>query len=164
MMEYIYIGEIVNTHGLKGELKIRSDFKYKKMIFTNGFKLYINNRKEEVEICNHRNFKDFDLITFCDHQDINEVLGFKSEKVYINKDDIKLGDNEYLNEDLIGLKCYTDGTYIGDVIDIINNKASDIFVICLDDKEVMVPYVDEFVNKIDMIKRELIINNMEGLL
>lgn len=163
-MEYIYIGEIVNTHGLKGELKIRSDFKYKKNIFVPGFKLYINNRKEEVIIHSHRTFKDFDLVAFEDHLDINEVLGYKGEKAFINKDDVVLADNQYLADDLIGLKCYADEAYIGDVVEIINNKASDIFIIRNGEKEFMVPYVDQFVNKIDVPNKTLIINNMEGLL
>ena len=39
-MEYIYVGKIVNTHGIKGEIRILSDFKYKNEIFKENFKLY----------------------------------------------------------------------------------------------------------------------------
>ena len=39
-MDYIYIGKIVNTHGIKGEVRILSDFKYKDRIFKNGFNMY----------------------------------------------------------------------------------------------------------------------------
>ena len=39
-MEYVLIGKIVNTHGIKGELRILSDFEYKERIFKKGFNLY----------------------------------------------------------------------------------------------------------------------------
>ena len=47
-MKYIYIGDIVNTHGLKGEVRLISDFEYKNKVFKKGFKLYIGRTKEEV--------------------------------------------------------------------------------------------------------------------
>ena len=50
-MKYIIIGKIVNTHGIKGELRILSDFKYKDKIFKKGFPLYIGYTKEK-EIIN----------------------------------------------------------------------------------------------------------------
>ena len=50
-MKYIIIGKIVNTHGIKGELRILSDFKYKDKIFKKGFPLYIGHTKEK-EIIN----------------------------------------------------------------------------------------------------------------
>ena len=46
-MKYIIIGKIVNTHGIKGELRILSDFKYKAKIFKKGFPLYIGHTKEK---------------------------------------------------------------------------------------------------------------------
>ena len=163
-MDYIYVGEIVNTIGLKGELKIRSDFRYKAKVFVKGAKLYINNRKEEVTIKSHRLHKRFNVVPFLGHLDINEVLGYKAEKVYINKNDLVLSDNDFLADQLIGLKCYVDGNLIGSVTEVINNKASDIFIISNGDKEVMVPYVNDFINKIDLTKKEMIINNIPGLL
>ena len=45
-MEYIYIGDIVNTHGIKGELRILSDFKYKENVFKKNFKIYIGKTKK----------------------------------------------------------------------------------------------------------------------
>ena len=70
-MKYIIIGKIVNTHGIKGELRILSDFKYKDKIFKKGFPLYIGYTKEK-EIIN-----------------INEVLKYKGEYVFINKEELE---------------------------------------------------------------------------
>lgn len=163
-MEYIYIGEIISTHGLKGELKIRSDFRYKESIFKKGFKLYINNRKEEVEINSYRKYKGFDVVTFVDRLDINDVLGFKGEKAYINKDDLVLNENEFLDDQLIGLNCYDQKDLIGEVIEIINNGATDIFVVNKNDKNYFIPYVKEFIDKIDIENKIIYINNIKGLI
>ena len=49
-MDYIYIGEIVNTHGLKGEVRLLSDFEYKKEAFIINKKIYVGKNKEELVI------------------------------------------------------------------------------------------------------------------
>ena len=89
-MEYIYVGKIVNTHGIKGEIRILSDFKYKNEIFKENFKLYIGTQKQEMIIKNYRKHKMYDMVLFYDINDINEVLKYKGQSVYINKDDIKV--------------------------------------------------------------------------
>ncbi len=163
-MEYIYIGEIVGTHGLKGEVKIRSNFKYKSLVFKPNFKLYINNRKEEVTITRYRKHKDYDMTTFLDHDDITDVLGFNGEKVYVNKEDLVLEKGHYVNEDLTGLRCFINDIYIGSVKDIFNNKATDIFVIERENKpDLLVPYVDAFIKSIDIVNDEMIIYDIKGL-
>ena len=63
-MEYIYVGKIVNTHGIKGEIRILSDFKYKNEIFKENFKLYIGTQKQEMIIKNYRKHKMYDMVLF----------------------------------------------------------------------------------------------------
>ena len=83
----IYIGKIVNTHGIKGEVRLLSNFLEKDLIFKNGFKVYIGSKKEEQVINTYRPHKLFDMLTFKGVDDINLVLKYKGEKVYINKAD-----------------------------------------------------------------------------
>ena len=116
-MEYIYIGDIVNTHGIKGELRILSDFKYKENVFKKNFKIYIGKNKEEQIINTYRKHKMFDMITLVGFANINEVLKYKNMPVYINKKDLKI--DGYLDEDLIGLSVYVKDKLIGKVTDII---------------------------------------------
>ena len=87
-MKYIIIGKIVNTHGIKGELRILSDFKYKDKIFKKGFPLYIGYTKEKEIINTYRPHKQFDMVTFNNYNNINEVLKYKGEYVFINKEDL----------------------------------------------------------------------------
>ena len=158
-MQYIFIGEIVNTHGIKGEVKIISDFKYKDKVFVKGMNLYIGKNKENVVISSYRKHKNYDMVTFENINDINDVLIYKSENVYIDKSSIKI--DGYFDEDIIGLDVYVKDTYKGKVTDIMKTKAHDIIVI--DNHKYLVPYIDEFVKKIDIDNKRIEIVEMKGL-
>jgi len=84
-MNYVYIGNIVNTHGIKGEVRILSSFNYKEYIFKKNFNLYIGKNKEKQTINSYRFHKIFDMVTFYGIDNINDVLKYKGEKVYILK-------------------------------------------------------------------------------
>lgn len=160
-MNYIYIGDIVNTHGLKGELRIISDFKYKDKVFKPEFKIYVGRQKEELEIKTYRQHKNYDMVTLVDVDGIEEAIAYKGDSVYINRDDIKI--DGYFDEDLIGLKVYTDDKYVGDINDILKNKANDILVINSDDKRYLVPNISEFIINVDLDNKRIDINNVKGL-
>ena len=157
-MNYVYLGKIVNTHGIKGEVRILSDFKYKDVVFKENFNIYIGPNKEKETIKTYRRHKQYDMITL-GYNNINEVLKYKGQNVYINKEDI--GDLK-VDEDYIGLEVYTD-KYIGKITDIMKSK-DDIFVIMNGDKKYMVPNVDCFINKIDFENKKMYINNIKGLI
>ena len=128
-MKFINIGKIVNTHGIKGELRILSDFKYKDKVFKKGFKFYVGKDKEELIVNSYRYHKIFDMVTFNDLNDINLVLKYKGKEVYINEEDLEL-DGEIYIDNLLGYKVL-----VGD---------KDIGV-----GEVLIPYVKEFIIKIE---------------
>ncbi len=141
----LYIGKLVNTHGIKGEVKIISDFKYKEIIFKKGSKIYINDN--EYIINSYRKHKNFDMITLNGINDINEVLTLKGKSIYINKEDFIFPG--ILNEDLYGKKVYDKDQYIGNLEVIEKNGSQELLVIKNNDKTYLVPYVDEFVKEID---------------
>ena len=148
----LYIGDLVNTHGIKGEVRIISFFKYKETVFKPNNYLYI--KSEKLKIKTYRKHKNYDMVTFENYNDINDVLKFKGEKVYIDKEDYTFKGP--LNEDLYGKKVYDKGKYIGTLTNIINNNGKETLVI-KGKKEYLVPYVDEFVKNIgDDIKLDLI--------
>ena len=161
-MNYIYVGEIVNTHGIKGEVRLLSDFKYKTDVFKKDFVVYIGKEKKKFVINTYRHHKIFDMVTFQGIEDINDVLDYKGMKVYINKSDLKI--DGILDEDVIGLKAYNGTKLIGEVTEIMKNKAHDILVIEHDDKRYLVPYIDEFVTKIDLKNKRVYLKLIEGML
>ncbi|MBQ9181650.1 MAG: 16S rRNA processing protein RimM [Bacilli bacterium] len=160
-MQYIYVGEIVNTHGLKGEVRILSDFEYKDKdkVFIKGMNLYVGKSREKLTINTYRKHKTYDMVTFDNISDINDVLGYKGERVYINKSDIKI--DGYFNEDIIGLEVYVSGIFKGVVTDIMKSKAHDILVI--DNHKFLVPFIDEFISSINLEQKRINIIEMKGL-
>ena len=162
-MEYIYIGKIVNTHGIKGEVRLLSDFKYKEKVFKRDMLIYIGKDKTEEKIISYRRHKQFDMICMDGYTNINEILKYKGLNVYINKDDLILDNNKYLNEDIIGLDVIVDKKIIGIVEDIEKN-AKELIIVKGSEREFLIPYNDYFVNKIDIDNKKIYINNIKGLL
>lgn len=161
-MKYVLVGKIVNTHALKGEVRILSSFKYKNRIFVPGMKIYVGKDKIEEEITSYRHHKMFDMITMYGYNDINQVLKYKGDYVFVNREDIKLGDNEYLDEDIIGLNVIVNDKNIGKIKKIDNHNGNQILVI-YGDKEYLVPYNFDFIISIDLIKKEMYIKDIVGL-
>ncbi|MEG0826076.1 MAG: ribosome maturation factor RimM [Bacilli bacterium] len=161
-MNYIYIGEIVNTHGLKGEVRIISDFKYKSKVFIKGMAVYVGKNKESLIINSYRIHKTFDMVTFVDFLNINDVLIFKGEKVYINKEDINI--DGYFDEDLINLDVYGNNLYIGKVITILKGVKNDNLVIKNNNIQNIIPNIKEFVKNVDLENKRIDINLIEGLI
>lgn len=159
-MNFKYIGEIVNTHGIKGEIKIRSDFEHKKELFIKNRKLYIGTKKEEVIIENYRVHKDYDMITMKGINNINDVLPYKGEMIYVNIDD--LDKTLIFQEDYIGYEAYTNNNYLGIISAIIKSKAHSIFEID-GQNHYLVPNHKEFIEHIDSEKKRIDFVNMTGL-
>ena len=158
-MELIRIGKIVNTHGIKGELRLLSRFPYKDKVFIKEMNIYIDKKNREV-INTYRRHKNFEMITLVGYSNINDVLKYKGKNVYVNKDDIKL-DNNYLDEDLIGLSAYANDEYKGLVNNVERYDKMTLLVIVNGDKEYLIPY--DLIDRVDINDKKMYIKNIEGL-
>ncbi len=163
-MKYVIIGKIVNTHGIKGEVRILSDFPYKSKIFKTGMKIYIGKSKEEKEITTYRPHKMFDMIKMNDLNNINDVLKYKGQYVFINKADLVLGDHEYLDEDLIGKDIIMNGKNIGKVKKIVRYSKNNLFLVNNTEKDFYIPYNFDIIENIDLENSQITIKELEGLL
>jgi len=160
-MNKVYIGKIVNTHGIKGELRILSDFPYKDKVFKINNKLIIDDN--EYIIKSYRVHKNYDMVTLDDYNDINEVLFLLKKKVYFNKEDLSLNDNEILDEDLIKYKVITkDGKY-GTIKEIFMASPENKILRLELDKEVLVPFNSPMIINIDKEKEEITIDIIDGM-
>ena len=155
-MKNICIGKYVNTHGIKGEIKLISNFKYKEKVFKTGEKVYIKDK--EFIINSYRKHQKYDMLTFKNINNINDIIDLKGSLVYINESDLKLDNGEYLDTDLIGYLVYMNDLK-GEVQDIkylINNKKLLVVRGCY------VPF--ELIKEIDFKNKKIIIEEIEGLL
>lgn len=162
-MKYLCIGKIVNTHGIKGEVRILSNFKYKNKVFNKDFKVYIGREKYEEVINTYRPHKQFDMITIKGIANINEVLKYKGNLIYINREDLILDKNEYLDEDLINLKVIIDNKVVGK-IEKIEKGPQDRFVVNKNDNLYLVPYVYDIIKQINLKEGTITLENIKGLL
>ena len=158
-MDKIYIGKIVSTHGIKGELKILSDFDYKSKVFVVGNKIIIDDK--EYTIKSYRIHKNFDMVTLDDYKDINEVLFLLKKDVYVSKDKLRFNDNEILDEDLITYKVLTNTGKVGIIKEIFKASETNKIIRVLFDKEVLIPY--SFIKNIDKEKKEIIVELIDGM-
>ena len=98
-MDKVLIGKYVKTHGIKGEIKIKSNFKYKDKVFKIGNLVIIGDK--EFTINSYRVHQEYDMITLKGINDINEILPLKGSQVFVYKDSLILTNNEYLTFHLI---------------------------------------------------------------
>lgn len=150
-MRFIYIGKVTNTHALKGEIRILSNFEFKSKVFTKGFKLYVGHLKTEETIETYRRHKQYDMVKFVGIDNINDVIKYKGASVFINEEDLNLGDDEILTEELIGMKVYNDNTLVGTITEYREDNGNKN--IRVNDK--LIPFNKDFISKIDKQNREI---------
>ena len=161
-MKYVLIGKIVNTHGLKGEVRILSDFKYKDRVFKIGMKIYIGKNKVCEEINSYRYHKIFDMITIDDYDNINDVLKFVGKNVYVSRISLNLKKSEYLLSDLIGLNVVSNDTVYGIVRDY-SNDINPLLKVDYD-KNYYIPINSNYIKSVDLDKKEIVVDDIEGLI
>ncbi|SFB20242.1 16S rRNA processing protein RimM [Lentibacillus halodurans] len=169
MTEMFNVGKIVNTHGVKGEVKVHriTDFDDR---FEKGNRLILqkeNGQELELEIDGHRIHKGFDLVHFKDYDNINDVEHFKGRYLTISKHQLtELDENEFYYHEIIGSHVYlTNGEYIGAIKEILAPGANDVWVVQREKgKDVLVPYIEDVVKQVDVSAEKVVIEPMEGLL
>ena len=156
-MEYVYIGKIVSTPGIKGEIKIISDFEYKDKVFKTKANIYIGKNHIKEVIDTYRHHKQYDMITLEGYNNINEVLKYMKEPVYILKEELNIDNNDILICDIIGMEAYVQDRYIGVVKDIyntgINYKVIEIFN---KNNKTLVPYHKDFIEFVDKNNNKIV--------
>jgi len=166
-MDYIQIGKINNTHGIKGELKISSFSSFPKERFCKDNDIYIliNNEYKKVKISSVRFVSKFILITIDNLYNINDVIKYKNLDVFIKKDTLLPLEQGYYYVDIIGLNLVEDNKIVGKVIDIIEVMQGLILEVTNLKNEIkQIPYVDEYIKKVDLDNKCIIIKTIEGLL
>lgn len=153
----VLVGKYVKTHGIKGEIKVRSNFLYKDRIFRAGKKVFL--KDQEFTIKDYRKHQEYDMLTFEGINDINQILSLKGNFLYANREDLGLKQEEYLDSDLIGLDLYQNNIFVGKVRDIaFITKNKKLLVI----NSHYVPF--ELIKKVDLKNKRIDIEEVLGLL
>ena len=157
----VYIGKIVSTHGIKGEIRILSDFDYKEKVFKVGNKLIIENK--EYTIKSYRKHKNYDMVTLNDYNNINEVLFLMKKDVYFLKENLNLSSNEVLDEDLMTFTVLTNDNKKGIIKEIFYASQTNKIIRIQLDKEILIPMNSPMIEKIDKEKKEIYIKLLDNM-
>ena len=149
MNDFVFIGRIVNTHGIKGELRILSDFEKKELVFKPEITIFIGKEKQEEKIITYRHHKQFEMITLEGYTNINDVLKYKDQNVYVKRSTLELKPEEYLYEDLLDMEVIENQKVLGKIKDIVYNKAN-ILLYIEGEKNFYIPLNDEYIKKVDV--------------
>ena len=153
-MNKVVLGKYVNTHGIKGEIRIKSNFAYKDKAFKRNNEIIINDVNYIIK--SYRVHKDYDMITLDGISSINAIPFPKNTKVYIDRDKI-LNENDYLDSDLIGFIVYN-SVFEKEVLDIlyINDTKKLIKV-----SDGYIPF--ELVKNVDLENKKILVEDVDGL-
>ena len=158
------IGKIVNTHGIKGELRVLSNSDFIDVRFKPNAKIYIDNNEYIIEDGYlHKNFVIIKLLGF---DNINDVVKFKNKDIYgdILDQDV-LEEDEYFNQDLEGCSVYNqDNQLRGEVIEVMIGGIYNILRIKGDNTKGIVPFNNQFIKNVDIDNKKIVINEIKGLI
>ena len=163
-MEKIKIGKIVNTVGLKGEVKVYN-YSDSIEIYETIESIYVEDRLTVIE--NVRAQKNMVILKLEGADDRNAAEALRVKELYITEDDLpELPEGQYYVRDLIGMSVTEeDGNLLGHVTDVLQNTAQDIFEVESENgKKLLIPKVDQFVLDIDAEKREITVRLIEGMM
>lgn len=160
-MGKVLVGKIVSTHGIKGEVKILSDFQFKDKVFKVGKKLIIDG--ELFEIKSYRRHKNFEMVTLNDYKDINEVMFLMKKKVYFEEEDLELNNSEVLDEELVNYRIVTVDGVVGSINEIFLASPTNKIIRAFFEKEVLIPVESPMIKKIDKEKQEVIVELISGM-
>ena len=169
MIDYLKVGKIVNTHALQGEVRVISNSDFKEERFKQGSELFIDYNGEYIPVIvkAHRTNKNFDLLKFVDMYHINDVEKYKGCEILVDAAHLtELDDEEFYFYEIIGcLVKTTDGTLLGEIIDILQTGANDVWVVKRKgEKDALIPYIEDVVKAVDIKTKTVTVQLLEGLI
>lgn len=156
MEDLIRVGVVINTFGVKGEVKIYPDIDY----FDELERVFIEGKEYKIEKL--REQKEIIIAKFEGIDDINQIEHLKNSEVMIALEDRpELPEGKHYVGDLLGLEVITeDGQVLGTLDNIYNTGANDIYEV----GEILLPATDEVIKQIDMENKKIIVHLLKGLI
>lgn len=162
-MPQIEIGKIINTHGLRGHVKVEpwcdgiETFEYLNRVFVNNI---------EYEIKSVKIQKNLFLLKLEKLDSIEDAEKLKNKIIYANEDEMPpLPEGTYYIKDIIGLSVYEGENLIGKIVDWIETGANNVYIIKRPKgKDVLIPAIDSVIKEIDIENKKMSVNLLEGLM
>lgn len=159
--QFLEAGKIVNTHGIRGELKVFPLCDGPEFLLEFD-RFFIDNN--EMEVVTSRVHKNVALVRFKNVDRIDQAEPFIGKIIKINADDVELEDGRYFIEDLIGMKVvdHDTGREYGTLTNVIQTGANDVYEV-KGDRLYLVPKIDDVVINTDLEAGLISIRPLKGL-
>ncbi|MDK2919294.1 MAG: rRNA processing protein RimM [Candidatus Petromonas sp.] len=173
MGKSIRVGLVVNTQGIKGEVRVYPLTDYKERFEELEYVFIENNDKLRLNIERVRYKKELAILKFKDFDNINDVEKFKDKYLVIDESQVReLPEDTYYITDLVDSKVYNyeDGSYIGNLVDVIQNTAQDTYVVKYQGskkeqkKNILIPAVKEFIKEVNIKEKTIKVKLIEGMI
>ncbi len=161
-LDMIKIGRIVNAHGIKGEVRVqpRDGDPY---FLTEFDTFYLDGKPVHPTACHVH--KSLVLMKLPGVDDMNDALALKDKVLFIRREDARLPEGEYFDDELLGVQVYDEatGALLGEITRVDTYPASKIYTV-KGEKEYLVPAVkDAFIRSVDLAENRMEIHVWEGL-
>ena len=167
-MKFLKIGQIVNGHGIKGQVKV---YPYTDDIdnLTNLKYVYLSESKDsKIKILLCRVQKNMLLISFEGITTVEEAETLRNKYIYILRDELKpLQEDNYYIDDLLSMEVVDlkDNSILGKIVYVFNTGANDIYEIETSNNEkIYLPAIKQVVKKVDIKSKKMYVELMEGLI
>ncbi|MBW7456309.1 ribosome maturation factor RimM [Paenibacillus sepulcri] len=170
---WLMVGKVVNTHGIRGEVKVYSQTDFPEERFAAGNKLTLMNQetgqKLIVEIMTARPQKNMFIVKLKGFDNINDVEKYKGWVLAVTKDDmVELEEGEYYQYQIIGCRVVTDeGEELGIITEILVPGANDVWVVQEQKpkgRQILIPVIDDVLLDVNIETKTVTVHLMEGLI
>lgn len=160
-MEIIEVGQIVNTHGIRGEVKLNpwTDDLYDLL----DLEVFYDKDAKPLKVESSKVHKNVVIIKFSGINTMNDAEKMKGKTLYTEK--TPLPEGRYYIKDLIGLKAYENGELLGELTDVFNTGANDIYEIKTPEgKRIYLPVIEGVIGDVDLDNKKIFVSIPAGLL
>lgn len=168
MEDYLRVGVISSTHGIKGEVKVfpttddMERFKQLKQVFLDTKKEY-----KELEIAGVKFFKQWAILKFKGIDNINDIEKYKGCDLLVTRENaVKLQEDEFFICDILDSVVVTEeGEELGILTDVLSTGANDVYVVTTKEKkEILLPSIKECIIDVDVENKKILVHLMPGLI
>lgn len=168
MSQFFNVGKIVNTHGIRGELKVLPLTDFPEERFAKGSKLVIETGEGQLPVTveSARLHKNMYVVRLNDFTNINEVEKYKGTMLKVSSEyQTELSEDEFYFHQIVGCEVVTDeGEALGTIKEILTPGANDVWVVKANNgKEILLPYIDDVILHVDVVNQKVTVHLMEGL-
>lgn len=168
MEEFLKVGVITSTHGLKGEVKVYpTTDDIKRFSFLDACFLETDGKRIPMQVEGCKFFKNMAILKFKGYDSIERVEAFKNCGLWVDREHaVPLEEGEYYIADILDAKVYEeDGSFLGILTDVMETGANDVYVIKLENgKELLIPAIPQCILEVDTETPKLVVRLMKGML